>query len=165
MTLRLFRALCLEGASSCYFDLYACRTFVKTIENEKNHLGKVQSVSTDHILEKKYATQGINILFKVTSFRIWSWKPQRTSRCSYAKTWCQTQDALCSDRYKTIRGCCGSVEQLGSSFSMNRKLSSLIIDLRCFDLPMKCTQLSPAAHRDVDRCRQVWLKLTGFKRT
>ena len=80
MTFRLFRAPYLEGASSCCFDLYACRTFLKPIETAKKLSGEKSSVSTDHILEKKYATQ-----FTVTSFRIWSWKPQRTSRCSYPK--------------------------------------------------------------------------------
>ena len=37
------------------------------------------------------------------------------------KTWCQTQNVLCSDRCETKRGCCGSVEQLGSLFSHESK--------------------------------------------
>ena len=53
MTFTLFRVLCLEGASSCCFDLYACRTFFKPFEKEGNRLRETFKVFQLTIFKKK----------------------------------------------------------------------------------------------------------------
>ena len=130
---------------------------IRTWERKKIVWGNVLSASTDHIFDKgqqndKHTLQGsffqdfISFIHpelqkkfqrNLSSYapaRIWSWKLQRTS-CSHTKN---VRPYACSVRCETKSGCCGSVEQLWSSFSHESKACSFldslcIIESRCFD--------------------------------
>ena len=134
MTFKPFRALCLAGVSSCCFDLYAPMT-CKLMENERNRLEKrvdlrPKCFNWPYLRQRPIKRK---IHFKVSSFRMWSWKPQRTSCSDTKHVWSYATDLLWSVRCEPSKCGCGSVEQLWSLFSHDSKacfflVSSLIMN-------------------------------------
>ena len=105
--------------------------------------------STDHILETAEPIKAINILLKVSPFRIWSLKSTATA-VPTPKILGPMQN-LCSVRHMAKQCRCESVQQLGSSFSHESKVCPLLVSLHhsitVFWLANEaCRERSPGPH-------------------
>ena len=122
-----FRALCLEGASSCCFDFYSPMTY-KLMENERNRLEKRVDLRP-----KCFNWPYLSL----TKARVSSSGCDRENSSTQAvltpKMLGRTQHLLCSVQCEPSKCGCGSVEQLWSLFSRDSKacfflFSSLIMN-------------------------------------